>query len=120
PAPARDYHPAFAPFRWRGWWDYGCGAIGDMAIHLMDPAFWGLELGGKVKVTSEGPPPNPVSGPKWMKTRFEFGQRGTLPPVEVCWYEGEAKPPAELAGELPMNGSLFIGDKGRIEIAHDG
>jgi predicted dehydrogenase len=120
PAPVRDYNPAFAPFRWRGWWDYGCGAIGDMAIHLMDPAFWGLNLGGKVKVTSEGPPPNPVSGPKWMKTHFQFGQRGALPPVDVFWYEGETKPPAEIASELPMNGSLFIGDKGRIAIAHDG
>jgi predicted dehydrogenase len=119
PAAERDYHSAYVPFRWRGWWDFGCGAIGDMAIHLMDPAFWALELGGKVKVTSKGPPPNPVSGPTWMETHFEFVARGKLPPVEVVWYEGTAKPPAEIAKELPMNGSLFIGDKGRIAIEHD-
>jgi predicted dehydrogenase len=119
PAADRPYHSAYVPFKWRGWWDFGCGAIGDMAIHLMDPAFWGLELGGPVKVTSKGPEPNPYSGPTWMETKFEFGPRGKLPPVEVYWYEGEAKPPAEIARELPMNGSLFIGDNGRIAIQHD-
>lgn len=120
PAPQRDYHAAFVPFRWRGWWDYGCGAIGDMAIHLMDPAFWGLKLGGPVTVTSEGPPPDKFCGPSWMHTRFQFGQRGDLPPVEVHWYEGDAKPAASIAAELPMNGSLYIGDLGKIAIAHDG
>jgi predicted dehydrogenase len=120
PAPHREYHPAFAPFRWRGWWDYGCGAIGDMAIHLMDPAFWGLQLGGPVKVSSIGPKSNPWSAPEWMKTHFEFGQRGELPPVDVYWYEGKTTPPPEIASELPMNGSLFVGDQGRIAIAHDG
>ena len=120
PAPQRDYHSAFVPFRWRGWWDYGCGAIGDMAIHLMDPAFWGLKLGGPVTVLSDGPSPDPYSGPKWMHTRFQFEQRGALPPVEVHWYEGETTPDAKIAADLPMNGSLFIGDVGKIAIAHDG
>jgi predicted dehydrogenase len=119
PAAERPYHAAYAPFAWRGWWDFGCGAIGDMAIHLMDPAFWGLELGGKVKVSSEGPPPHADSGPTWMITNFEFGARGKLPPCRVVWYEGTAKPPAEIGADLPMNGSLFIGDKGRIAIVHD-
>lgn len=120
PASERDYHAAYVPFKWRGWWDFGCGAIGDMAIHLMDPTFWALELGGPVKVTSKGPPAHADSGPTWMETRFEFGKRGELPPVEVYWYEGEAKPRDEIARELPMNGSLFVGDQGRIAIAHDG
>lgn len=120
PAPQRDYHSAYVPFRWRGWWDYGCGAIGDMAIHLMDPAFWGLKLGGPVTVSSEGPPADAFCGPKWMHTRFQFGKRGELPPVEVHWYEGEMTPDPAIAADLPMNGSLFIGDMGKIAIAHDG
>ncbi|MCA9124267.1 MAG: Gfo/Idh/MocA family oxidoreductase [Planctomycetaceae bacterium] len=120
PANQRDYHGAYAPFKWRGWWDFGCGAVGDMAIHLMDPTFWALELGGPVKVTSKGPRPNADSAPKWMETKFEFGKRGKLPAVDVYWYEGETTPREEIAKELPMNGSLFIGDKGRIAIAHGG
>jgi predicted dehydrogenase len=122
PAAMRDYHPAYVPFKWRGWWDFGCGAIGDMAIHLMDPAFWALELGspsGLVKVTSEGPPTNALSAPKWMHTVLEFGKRGKLAPVKVHWYEGETKAPAAIAADLPMNGSLFIGDAGKIAIQHD-
>lgn len=119
PAAARAYHPAYVPFAWRGWWDFGCGAIGDMAIHLMDPAFWGLELSGPVKVTSQGPPPNSDCGPTWMQTHFQFGPRGAWPAVDVFWYEGETKPSAEIARELPMNGSLFIGTEGRIAIEHD-
>jgi len=118
PAAARDYNAAYVPFKWRGWWDYGCGAIGDMAIHLMDPAFWALDLGGKVRVSSEGPPANADSAPTWMITHFEFGKRGDLPPVDAYWYEGTAKPKAEIAAELPMNGSLFIGEKGRIAVEH--
>ncbi|MDA1014582.1 MAG: Gfo/Idh/MocA family oxidoreductase [Planctomycetota bacterium] len=120
PATERDYHAAYVPFRWRGWWDFGCGAIGDMAIHLMDPTFWALDLGGKVKVTSTGPKPNPHSGPTGMVTKFEFGKRGKLSPVDVYWYEGNAKPKESIANELPMNGSLFLGSKGRIAIAHGG
>ena len=121
PAKARPYNPAYAPFKWRGFWDFGCGAIGDMAIHLMDPSFWGLKLGGKVKVTSEGPALNSDSAPTWMITKFEFGNRGDFAPVNVYWYEGTARPQdGKVAEQLPMNGSLFIGDTGRIACAHGG
>ncbi len=119
PAADRPYDPAYVPFKWRGWWDFGCGAVGDMAIHLADPAFWGLDLVGKVRVTSEGPPPRPASAPEWMRTRFEFQARGDRGPVTLHWYEGATTPPAEIAAEIPMNGSLFVGEKGRIAIAHD-
>lgn len=120
PAADRLYDPAYVPFKWRGWWDFGCGAIGDMAIHLADPAFWGLDLVGRVRVTSEGPPPHAASAPTWMKTTFEFAPRGDRGPVKLHWYEGEASPPADIAAEIPMNGSLFVGEEGRIAIAHDG
>jgi predicted dehydrogenase len=119
PAADRPYHDAYVPFRWRGWWDFGCGAIGDMAIHLMDPSFWALKLGGTVSVTSFGPPPLPDCGPTWMISRFDFGARGDLVPCTVYWYEGVAQPPLPIAKELPMNGSLFVGDEGRIAVEHD-
>jgi len=118
PAAERPYSPAYVPFAWRGWWDFGCGAIGDMAIHLMDPVFMALDLGGPVKVTSTGPAVLPASGPTEMITKFEFAARGDLPPCTVYWYEGEARPTGEVAERLPMNGSLLIGDDGQIACPH--
>lgn len=119
PAAQRDYHEAYVPFRWRGWWDFGCGAVGDMAIHLMDPTFQALQLGGRpVTVTSEGPAPHDHSGPTHMITHFAFPAHGDLPAVNVHWYEGTAKPAEDIAAKLPMNGSLFIGSKGEIAIEH--
>lgn len=121
PAAERPYHEAFVPFRWRGWWDFGCGAIGDMAIHLMDPTFWALELAGApVAVTAFGPRPLPDCGPTWMAARFDYQQRKQLPPCSVFWYEGVAQANSEIAAELPMNGSLFVGTEGKIAIAHGG
>ncbi|MCA9320755.1 MAG: Gfo/Idh/MocA family oxidoreductase, partial [Planctomycetes bacterium] len=118
PAPVRPYHPAYAHFRWRGWWDFGCGAVGDMAIHLMDLAVYALELDAPIKVTAQGSKVLPESGPTAMVATFEYAARGSRPPCRVVWYEGTAKPPAHIAAELPMNGSLFIGDRGRLAVDH--
>jgi predicted dehydrogenase len=120
PAANRPYHPSYAPFIWRGWWDFGTGAVGDMAIHLMDVSYWALELRGPVSVSSKGSTPVlPDSGPTWMIATFDFPARGKLAPVKVYWYEGTAQLPSHVAPWLPMNGSLFIGDKRMISIKHD-
>ncbi len=119
PAQPRDYHEAYVPFRWRGWWDFGCGAIGDMAIHLMDPAFQALKLGGRpVSVVSQGPAPNVHSGPTHMTTQFTFPEWNGQSKVVVHWYEGTAKATGDVAAKLPMNGSLFVGSSGEIAIEH--
>ncbi|MEO2031402.1 MAG: Gfo/Idh/MocA family oxidoreductase [Planctomycetaceae bacterium] len=119
PASERHYHGAYAPFQWRGWWDFGCGAIGDMAIHLMDPTFQALKLGGRpVRVVSAGPPPHEHSGPTHMSTTFTFPANGDQSEMVIHWYEGTAKPAEEIAAKLPMNGSLFVGSKGEIAIEH--
>jgi len=119
PAAARDYHASYVPFKWRGWWDFGCGAIGDMAIHLMDPTFQALRLGGRpVNVSSSGPPPHAHSGPTHMTTTFVFPAHVGQSEVTVHWYEGTAQPSDDIAAKLPMNGSLFVGSKGEIAIEH--
>lgn len=116
PAPMRPYNAAYHPFNWRGWWDFGTGALGDMACHVMDTAFWALELGAPVSVEAEGEPRMPESAPKWMIIHYQFPERGNLPPVKLTWYDGGKKPPAELLdGEaMPDNGTLMVGDRGRI------
>ncbi|HEY3854853.1 MAG TPA: Gfo/Idh/MocA family oxidoreductase [Verrucomicrobiae bacterium] len=108
------YHPQ----AWRGWWDFGCGALGDMACHLMDCPQWALDLGApstvEVVSSSEMVPEMP---PLQSVLRYTFPGRGKLPPCTLTWYDSGQKPPKppEMeAAELQDNGSLFIGDKGKI------
>jgi predicted dehydrogenase len=118
PAPYRPYHPQYVPFKWRGVWDFGTGAIGDMGVHNLDTAFWALELGlpetAEVK-DAEGV--NPETGPTWCILEIDFPARGPgKPPVKLTWYDGGKQPPAELfQGEkIPTNGSLAIGKDGTL------
>ncbi|GBD35528.1 Inositol 2-dehydrogenase [bacterium HR36] len=124
PAPARPYHPVYHPFRWRGWWDFGTGSLGDMGCHICDPAVWALELdkATTITVTAEGPPVHPESTPAWAIVRYTFPPRGKLPTVTVIWYHGGKLPPKDVAGDmkLPSNGSLFVGEKGKLLVPHGG
>ena len=88
PAPARPYHPAYAPFTWRGWWDFGCGALGDIAAHAMDAAFWTLGLGFPLRIEAETTRRYPETAPKLSRIVYEFGARGTRGPVRVVWHDG--------------------------------
>ena len=120
-APERPYNHKYAPFNWRGWWDFGCGAIGDMACHIMDPAFWSLKLyeapAYSVEVLEqEGM--NEETAPKKCVIKYQFPARGAMPPVDVYWYDGGIMPkrPDGVPENQKMgdgdNGSLFIGAKG--------
>lgn len=119
PAPMRPYHPAYHPFKWRGWWDFGTGALGDMGCHIIDAAFWALDLGAPSTVEAESSGVNEETAPKWSIVRYQFPARGTRPAVKLTWHDGGKLPPAELT-ELPAgqklsdNGTLFIGDKGKL------
>jgi len=108
----------YVPQVWRGWWDFGCGPIGDMACHIMDGAYWSLKLGAPESVevvhstgaTDEMPPAASI-------LRFRFPARGDLAPCTLTWYDSglkPPKPPESEARELDSNGSLLIGDKGKI------
>jgi len=116
PAPYRPYHPAYVPFRWRGWKDFGSGALGDFFCHYSDLAFWALGLKYPTSVEAEGPPPHPDSTPPWLIVRYEFPARGELPPVRLTWYDGGKRPPIQAEVKLPgwASGVLFVGEKGMI------
>jgi len=124
PAPQRPYNPAYVPFKWRGWWDFGTGAIGDMGVHNLDTAFWGLELTApmSVKIVDCSPALSSHSAretlPLWSVLQIEFPARGDKTPVTLHWYDGGKLPPAELFQGEPIpdkdGGSLVIGSKATL------
>ena len=127
PAPVRPFRkahpdgkqPVYHPFAWRGWWDFGTGALGDMACHIMDPANWALKLTHPLSVEAETSGLTAEMGPNWSVIRYQFPARGEMPPLTLTWHDGGKKPGPELLGlkpgaTVPDNGSLFIGDKGKL------
>jgi predicted dehydrogenase len=121
PAPERPYHQAYLHFKWRGWWDFGTGALGDMACHTTNLPFFALKLGAPSTVEAESETINPETCPGWAKVTYEFPARGEMPPVKVTWYEGRkngelVQPPLDfLQGEkMSGSGSLLIGSKGTL------
>lgn len=126
PAPERPYHPVYVPRLWRGWWDFGTGAMGDMGCHIVDHPVWALNLGSPTAVesviTADGAEidgkPNYDCYPIAALIYYDFPARGKLPPVRMTWYEGGLMPPtpAEMpAGKtLPKNGVLYVGSKGKM------
>jgi predicted dehydrogenase len=127
PAPWRPYAKfpnskgelvGYCPFNWRGWWDFGCGALGDMAVHNADPAFYTLELDAPTSVEAQTSGVNDETFPKWNIISYEFPAKGERPAVKLVWYDGGKLPPRppELEQERRMesNGILFVGDKGKL------
>jgi len=118
PAANRPYQPAYVPFKWRGFWDFGTGALGDMGCHNQDLAYWALDLRDPTSVAATGPEVNHESAPKWSIITLQFPQRGERPPVKLVWYDGGKKPSADLVKgrQLPANGSIFVGSKDTLYI----
>jgi predicted dehydrogenase len=118
PAAWRSYHPNYVPFNWRGWFDFGCGALGDMAVHNADPAFFCLDLDAPIAVEAETSEVNNETFPKWSIITYYFPAKGNRPKVKLVWYDGGKLPkrPPELEASRRMggNGILFIGDKGKL------
>ena len=131
PAPQRPYASGYHPSRWRGWFDFGTGALGDMGCHIMDGAFWALKLVSPERVSVESSDHNGDSYPAWSVVTWHFGPRDKMPACKLVWHEAKRLPPPELAHlrpkgggrpaeKYPDNGSLFVGDKGAILISHGG
>jgi len=118
PAPYRDYHSQYMPGKWRGWWDFGAGVLGDMGCHMLDAPFWALDLKypERVEVDQEGA--TKESGPVHATVTYSFPARGKRPPVKVFWYENGRKPPRpeglEEGRKLSTGGMYMVGDKGVI------
>jgi predicted dehydrogenase len=119
PAPVRPYHPAYVPFKWRGWWDFGSGGLGDMGIHNLAPVFAALNLGAPSSVNASSTPVFPESVPLANVVHYEFPARGDMPAVKLHWYDGGITPPrpSELDDDRELDredGILFVGDKGKM------
>jgi predicted dehydrogenase len=131
PAPERPYHPAYLPATWRGWWDFGTGALGDMGCHILDPVFYALDLEYPTSVEASfstfvraglnwDKEFNQETYPRASIVRYRFPARGNRPPLKLTWYDGGLMPerPNGLEAGLKMGsmygGALFIGDAGKI------
>lgn len=113
PAPERPYHPSYAPFKWRGWWDFGTGALGDMGCHNMDLAFFALDLKNPTEISGSGEGGTDESAPTSSKVLWKFPANKQRGPVELTWYDGGQKPDPSLVSEkeLPGNGCILMGTK---------
>ncbi len=120
PSRYRPYHPDYAPFAWRGRWDFGTGALGDMGAHIMDQPFWALELGKPKRIHASCTPFNNEAFPVGSSVHFEFEREGNKPDLKLNWYDGGLMPerPAELEEGKPMGssggGMIFHGTDGKL------
>ena len=127
------YHPVYHPFNWRGWTDFGVGALGDMGAHLIDQPYWALGLTQPISIETTSTPwgttpipaaqpggsmrSKPVCYPQAMVVHYEFAARGKQPPVKMSWYDGGLQPPRpdllpDSVDLLREGGVIFVGDKG--------
>jgi predicted dehydrogenase len=120
PAPFRPYNPAYHPFNWRGWQDFGTGALGDMGCYSFDTIFRVLKLKAPDTVKASSSGINSETYPRASIVTYEFPARGEMPAVTLTWYDGKRKPPRppELEADKEMGegngGILFVGDNGKI------
>jgi predicted dehydrogenase len=122
PAQERPYHPMYVPTWWRAWLPFGTGRIGDWICHVVDPAFWALDLGSPATVRAEAkgydPNKHALVYPPATKVTYEFAAKGKRGPVTLCWYDGEWKMPhpecLEQNRKVPGTGAILIGEAGGI------
>jgi predicted dehydrogenase len=116
PAPFKPYNQDTLHFNWRGLWDYGTGAMGDMGAHIFDAPIWALNLGMPTKIQATSSPYSTDYMPLCETVTYEFPARGYMPPVKVTWCDGGLRPPRPegLEAGRPMKDATYIGDKGII------
>ncbi len=122
PAPFQPYAPMYLRGKWRGWSAFGCGVIGDWVCHVVDPAFWALDLGSptvlQAEVTGFDPAKHGATFPPGTRITYEFPAKGARAPVKLIWYDGSERMPRlpELGKDntVPSTGALLAGDGGAI------
>ncbi len=137
PAPMRPYaktsptRGAYHPHDWRGFWDFGTGALGDMACHTANMAFRALKLGAPIAVRADAGEINAETFPAWAHIQYMFAARGDMPACTLHWYEGKRDgklvlPPEDLLAKLLKkgekladSGSILVGDKGILFSPND-
>ena len=121
PAPYRPYAKGYHPFAWRGWWDFGTGALGDMACHTLNMPFAALDLRDPISVQAVTSGHNKDSYPKWSIITYEFDATDARPALKLIWHDGGKKPDKELLdGKNPSgSGCAIIGEKGKIYSPND-
>ncbi len=123
----RGRRGVYQPFAWRGWQDFGTGALGDMACHTVNWPFRALKLGYPTEIEAESSGMNREMYPKNSRIRFEFPAREGLPPLTFFWSDGGNKPPPEVTADIialqdqvPGSGCILVGDKGQMFSGDDG
>jgi predicted dehydrogenase len=126
-APERPYNPAYHPFKWRGFWDFGTGALGDMGCHILNWPFTALSLDLPEYVecvvqqgmTKESPPMKALIA-------YDFAASDKHPALRLYWHDGGLHPadalsdiPLDAKGKFPQNGTLFVGEKGKLWAEYD-
>jgi predicted dehydrogenase len=127
PAPVRPYKakhidgpfagkPVYHPFVWRGWWDFGTGALGDMGCHEINMVYMGLDLRNPLSVQATTSGHNRDSLPAWSIVTYEFAATPQRPALKMVWYDGGKKPAQELLGDEKVGntGSVIVGEKGKF------
>ncbi len=116
PAPERPYHPAYHPWRWRDWWDFGTGPLGDLGCHKLSTVFKALKLAHPTSIEATCSDVNAEIHPRRFVIRYEFPARDGLPPVTLTWYDGGEMPPRpkDLEEGRRVSGEIYIGESGTL------
>ncbi|MFZ1290649.1 MAG: hypothetical protein WAR79_11200, partial [Melioribacteraceae bacterium] len=116
PAPYREYHPAYHPFSWRGWWDFGTGALGDMGAHILDQPFWALNLDFPDTVQATSSEFNEETFPVSSIVTWTFPEKDGRAPVKIVWYDGGLMPPRpeDLESGRKLGVCIYYGSDGKL------
>ncbi len=118
-APFRPYANGYHPFAWRGWWDFGTGALGDMACHTFNMPYMALDLKDPTSVQAESSGHNRDSYPKWSVITFQFPATDNRGAIPVKWYDGGKRPSKEVYDGNDASGAMIVGEKGKLHAVGD-